>query len=588
MALAVAAATATVVGVPLASAAAPAPLVTPHLVTPHLGVVLPGGPAFANDAPDPDIVYDDGTYYAFTTGTALGNYLQALVDTTGSPASGYGPYTGGFGSSALPQPPAWQEPGTQNSPGVAYLGGHWVMWYTASKAGHPVDSGFTCLAVATAATLTPTSPVFTDTSSSPTYCPPGGVLDPSPFVDPATGIAYLVWKTNDGTTLAPSQVWGVQLTQAGTDFAGAPVVMMTVNGAERTTDNPQLVSTGGAYFLLFSGGNFEDSSYNEQLTFCAGPLGPCANPPGPFLTTSGPGSGFGPGGGSLFTDPWGNWWLGYAAWNQLCTSCTNDLANFRQLYVAQVGLPPGPPPVEFGGMASMPDGSGYWLVDSTGAVHPHGAAVSYGSMAGRPLNAPISHIVSTADGHGYWLVASDGGTFAFGDAGYYGSMGGKHLNAPVVDIAPTADGHGYWLVASDGGIFAFGDAGFYGSMGGLPLNQPVVGMTADPATGGYWEVATDGGIFAFDAPFYGSMGASPLNRPINGMTATNDGLGYAFVASDGGIFTYGDFVFHGSAGATPLNAPVMGMATDPATGGYWLAGADGKVFGYGAPSYGSG
>ena len=58
------------------------------------------------------------------------------------------------------------------------------------------------------------------------------------------------------------------------------------------------------------------------------------------------------------------------------------------------------------------------------------------------------------------------GSSAFGDAKFYGSMGGKPLNAPVVNLAPTPDGGGYWLVASDGGVFAFGDAKYYGSMGG--------------------------------------------------------------------------------------------------------------------------
>ena len=164
------------------------------------------------------------------------------------------------------------------------------------------------------------------------------------------------------------------------------------------------------------------------------------------------------------------------------------------------------------GMASTPDGSGYWLADAAGGVSAHGSAVNYGSLAGQPLNAPIAHIVSTSDGRGYWLVASDGGIFAFGDAPFLGSMGSSHLNAPVVDMAPTPDGHGYWLVASDGGIFSFGDAAFLGSMGGRHLNQPIVGMSADDATGGYWLVATDGGIFSFGAPFLGSTGSLRLDQ----------------------------------------------------------------------------
>ena len=239
------------------------------------------------------------------------------------------------------------------------------------------------------------------------------------------------------------------------------------------------------------------------------------------------------------------------------------------------------------GMASLPDGSGYWLADAQGGVSTHGDAVSYGSMAGQHLNAPISHIVATPDGKGYWLVAVDGGIFTFGDAGFFGSMGNQHLNAPVVDIAPTADGHGYWLVASDGGIFSFGDAQFQGSMGGTHLNNPVVGIAPDHATGGYWEVATDGGIFSFGAPFFGSTGAMHLNKPVNGMTATPDDQGYSFAASDGGIFSFGDAQFQGSMGGTPLNAPVVGMASDGATGGYWLVASDGGIFSFGAPFYGA-
>ena len=240
------------------------------------------------------------------------------------------------------------------------------------------------------------------------------------------------------------------------------------------------------------------------------------------------------------------------------------------------------------GLASMPDGGGYWLTDAAGGVSPHGSAVSYGSLAGQPLNAPIAHIVSTPTGHGYWLVASDGGIFVFGDAPYFGSMGASHLNAPIVGMAPTQDGRGYWLVASDGGIFAFGDAPFRGSMGGQHLNQPVVGMAADDTTGGYWLVASDGGIFSFDAPFLGSTGSIRLNRPVNGMTAMSDGLGYWFVASDGGIFNEGTARFLGSMGGVSLSAPVVGMAVDDTTGGYWLVAGDGGIFSFGAPFFGAG
>ena len=77
---------------------------------------------------------------------------------------------------------------------------------------------------------------------------------------------------------------------------------------------------------------------------------------------------------------------------------------------------------------------------------------------------------------GYWEVASDGGIFAY-KAPFFGSMGGKPLNAPIVDISEYPTTGGYYEVASDGGIFAF-SAPFFGSMGGKPLNAPIVGIAA--------------------------------------------------------------------------------------------------------------
>ena len=444
------------------------------------------------------------------------------------------------------------------------------MFYTAALAGQPDDSGSNCLSVATDPDLTASDPAFTDSSTVPLVCDGnlGGAIDPSPFVDPATGLPYLIWKTNDGGSDQPARLWSQELGPDGTTLIGQPQLLLTQDSTdfpfESTIENPQMVSSGGKYYLLMSTGVWDSSSYGETAVACAGPEGPCENPAqGPFLTSY-PGPA-GPGGGMLFQDASGDWQLAYAAWP---SSCTNyGCGGTRRFFVAPASVDPWPLAPPATGIAATPDGRGYWTVDAQGGVSGHGSAQPYGSMLGFHLNEPIEHLVPTPDGHGYWLVASDGGIFAFGDARFYGSMGGQHLNAPVVDLAPTADGGGYWLVASDGGVFAFGDAAFDGSMGGRPLNRPVVGIADDPGTGGYWLVASDGGIFAFGAPFYGSTGALTLARPVNGMAPTTDGHGYWFVASDGGVFAFGDAAFHGSSGNLVLAAPVTGMAADPLPGG---------------------
>jgi hypothetical protein len=305
------------------------------------------------------------------------------------------------------------------------------MYYDAAAAPYASDSGHDCISVAIgAATLSPSDPQFFDGSSGGLICQPTGSIDPSPFVDPATGNAYLVWKQNDGGSSDPATIWSQQLSSDGLSLVGSPSELMfndtTIYPWELTAEDPQLVFAGGAYFLLFSAGVYTTSSYSEGIAVCSGPLGPCGQNV-QILTSSG--SVLGPGGGSIFSDAAGGWWLDYAAWQGGSPGCTNyGCGATRQLFVAPITL-------------------------------------SVAAACRPPI--PSS---------GYRLVASDGGVFNFGDQPYCGSMGGQHLNAPVVGIAATPDGGGYWEVASDGGIFAFGDAGYFGSMGGRPLNKAVVGI----------------------------------------------------------------------------------------------------------------
>jgi hypothetical protein len=568
-------------------AVAPAAGATPKQVAAHVTFTPSSSPAYAADAADPNVLYSAGTYYAFTTGTPAGNYIQALTDTSGSPASGWQPYTGGSGSSALPSPPSWETHNTQTSPGVFNYGGHWVMFYDASVYPNSNDSGHSCISVATAATLSP--PVFSDTSTGGLECgtPGVGVLDPSPFVDPATGIAYLLWKSNDGGgSAAPSQIWSAQLSASGTSIVGTPTVLLTVDQPllpwETTTDDPQMAFAAGTYNLLFSGGDFTTSSYNEALTTCSGPLGPCSQPTAPFLTTYG--TAYGPGGGALFQDAQGNWWLGYAAWSLPCTSYSCGAV--RELYTAPIDLSNG-----LSVPCNPPSGvpAGYRFTASDGGIFTYGNQPFCGSTGGIHINQPVVGIANTADDGGYWTVARDGGIFSFGDAQFYGSAGSIHLNQPIVGMAATPNSGGYWLVASDGGIFSYGNAKFYGSTGSIHLNKPIVGMASTPDGGGYWLVASDGGIFSYgDATFYGSTGSIHLNQPIVGMSASSSGHGYWLVASDGGIFNYGDATFYGSSGSIRLNRPIVGLAATLSGHGYWLVASDGGIFSYGdAQFYGS-
>ena len=482
-----------------------------------------GSPAYnypgSGDAGDPQVVYSGGSYYAFTTGNALGNNIAVLV--SGTPSSGYAATTGKcYGSTALPDPSSWEQPNTQTSPGVFSYDGRWIMFYDAAQSGHASDTGYDCLAVATVATLSPSAAQFTDVADRPLLCQPTGSIDPSPFVDPATGQAYLIWKQNDGGSAGAATLWSEPLAATGTAFApGSQPTELLYNDTaaypwEGTVEDPSMAYADGTYFVLFSAGVYTSGGYSEGIATCSGPTGPCGSD-SQILTTYG--SVLGPGGGALFSDATGKWWIDYAGWQGGSAGCTTySCGAARRLFVAPISLAGNNPEVA----CSAPTGGadGYRFVASDGGVFDFGNLPFCGSMGGQPLNKPIVGMAATPDGGGYWLVASDGGIFAFGDASFHGSTGGMTLNRPIVGMTPTPDGGGYWLVASDGGIFAYGDADFYGSTGGMSLNQPIVGMTPTPDGGGYWLVASDGGIFAYgDATFYGSTGGTALNKPIVGM-----------------------------------------------------------------------
>ncbi len=225
----------------------------------------------------------------------------------------------------------------------------------------------------------------------------------------------------------------------------------------------------------------------------------------------------------------------------------------------------------------------------SGSVSAFGDAAPHGSPSASSLDAPVVGMASTPDGEGYWLVGADGGVLTYGDARFYGSESGLGVLTPFVGIAPTRDAGGYWIAGTFGNVYSFGDAPTEGFLGVTP-EAPVVGIAADPAGTGYWLVAADGGVFSVGgAAFYGSMGGTPLNAPVVGMAPTPDGHGYWLVSADGGVFSFGDAAYDGSMGGRPLNAPVVGIAVDPAGTGYWLVAADGGVFSFGgAAFYGSG
>ncbi|MGH3116637.1 MAG: M23 family metallopeptidase [Gaiellales bacterium] len=232
-------------------------------------------------------------------------------------------------------------------------------------------------------------------------------------------------------------------------------------------------------------------------------------------------------------------------------------------FVPQTSLPS----VDFGiaadavGMATGPNGDGYWYVTANGQVTALGDATHHGDASGVRLNKPIVGMDRTSSGNGYWLVAADGGVFTYGDAVFFGSTGSTALNQPIVGMKATATGNGYWLLARDGGVFTFGDAPFRGSVPERESVDDVVGMAkGGGANPGYWIVRATGKVHAFNVSHHGDVSGVTLNAPVVGIAENFQQSGYWLAAEDGGVFAFSASFYGSATSRPPPNEPVMGIS----------------------------
>jgi hypothetical protein len=260
------------------------------------------GLVYPFDFPDPDVLLVGSTYFGYATNSVGGN-IQIIESTDLTHWIAVG--------NALPSLPAWATPDATWAPAVAEIGGSFDLYYAAEVAGP--GGGEECVSVATSSQ--PQGP-FIDSSSAPLECQPslGGSLDPSTFTD-ASGNVYLVWKSNGG--VGPAAIWSEQLNPAGTGFAAntTPTLLLVPDQAWEAgvVEAPDLVTSGGRYFLFFSGNNWNGANYAIGVATCTGPVGPCKEPSSqPVLSSSS--NLAGPGGESVFTDTSGSFWIAFHAW----------------------------------------------------------------------------------------------------------------------------------------------------------------------------------------------------------------------------------------------------------------------------------
>ena len=265
-------------------------LQTPYYEPPQLAD--PSDPGYTvaagADQPDPFVYVQGGEYYLFTSQDDVPQNVPVRS----------GPSMGQWGavSDALPDLPPWSVPGKMWAPDVAQFGNHYVLFFTSQLAG--VSPQTMCIGDAVSTAVA--GPYLA--SPTPFICQQslGGSIDPRVFVD-RTGQPYMIWKSDqnaradqNGLPTVNTQIWSQPLSADGLRLLGAPTVIMVPDEPwqNHIVEAPQLELVHGEYWIFYSGGWFNQTSYAIGAARCAGPLGPCIDTSStPLLASNAQGQG---------------------------------------------------------------------------------------------------------------------------------------------------------------------------------------------------------------------------------------------------------------------------------------------------------
>jgi beta-xylosidase len=271
--------------------------------------------------PDPMILSAGGESYAYGTGerfpmarsTDLVHWIATAPAMAARPA--WVPRTGNWNPWA---PSVLRRdgpcPGTSSSE-------CFVMYYTGLNT--TLEPDVNCIGVAVS--VSPAGP-FTDTGILNTDPPsvdsagrPMGCgddaghsnIDAAPFVDPASGHAYLYLSTGHEPSTAWRRTISVIPLTADRLHAASPRVPLfsfTQPWEGDVVEGPWMVRRGESFFLFYSGGTFTNASYGLGYAYAPSPTGPFIKDAQLLGTVP---LVVGPGGASLVTGPHGGDWAVY-------------------------------------------------------------------------------------------------------------------------------------------------------------------------------------------------------------------------------------------------------------------------------------
>lgn len=251
-------------------------------------------PTFGGDFPDPVLVQDGATTYAYSTNIfPFGFTLN--VPVASSPDLVNWTYL----QDAFPTIGSWAQPGRTWAPHVQRYGSVWALYYTAWEK----TTGRQCIGHAVASS--PVGP-FVDPHGVPLVCQVerGGSIDPTVFLGDTGPV--LLWKSEDDVLGGNAILWSAPLSADGAALAGPATPILAASGAwhRRTIEGPAMMRTPAGLLLLYSGGPFGSADYAMGYARCTTPAGPCTDQTAgaPWASTANTGI-LGPGGSSVLERP---------------------------------------------------------------------------------------------------------------------------------------------------------------------------------------------------------------------------------------------------------------------------------------------
>ena len=258
-------------------------------------------PVYDSNFPDPFVLKEGDTYYAFST-TSGGKHYPTLISKDLVHWE--------EGPDAMPEMADWTAGNTWAPEVLKLHDGLYLMYYTAEW----IEVGLQCIGIAES--RRPLGP-YVDRNKRPFICQQdeGGSIDADPFRDD-DGSLYLYWK-NDGNRIGMNTyIYGVRLSPNGRRMVGKPKRLLAgePNWEINWIEAPFMWKHEVRYYLFYSANAYNTPDYAVGYAICEGPLGPCRKgPENPILRSKCAAAG--PGHNSVTVDKHGRPWFVYHAWH---------------------------------------------------------------------------------------------------------------------------------------------------------------------------------------------------------------------------------------------------------------------------------